>query len=171
MRARAIRGLGAALMIGVSVPAAAQDFDVMGIVEVLADGTPLALWVPFDRAEQEAYATRMAVGVMTTYSVTAFSGPPGDDIERPSLSLSFTVAGGTVRTGDLSYRTDGPDAPVYGAGNGIGTLSFDTLTIDGDTVAVQFEAEAVELDPSDHEPLEGGDRIRLDGVARVMLSD
>lgn len=169
MRAHRIRRVCAALVIGLAAPAAAQDLDVMGTVEVLAEDRPLTLWVPFDRVEQEAYATRMEIGVMTTYSVTAFSGPPGDDIERPSLSLSFTVAGGTVRMGDLSYLTEGTDAPVYGAGNGIGTLSFDALTIDGDTVAVRFEAEAAELDRSDDEPLEGGGRITLDGVARVTF--
>lgn len=50
------------LLAGLVSQAAADSYDIMGTVTVTADDAPLTQWVPFDREEQEPYATRMNAG-------------------------------------------------------------------------------------------------------------
>jgi len=158
------------LLAGLAAPGAAGSFDIMGTVTVTADDSRLTLWVPFDGEEQEPYATRMAAGVMTIYTIDAFSGTPGESLGTPRLSLSLTIAGGTVRAGDLTYFS-GPNAAVFGAGEGIGMLSFGRVTVEGATLSFEFVAQGQELDRTDFDAAEGGSRITLSGDVRVTFQD
>lgn len=158
------------LLAMLATAAAADSFDMMGTVTVMVVDTDLELWVPFDNADHEVYVSRMASGVMTIYIMDAFSGTPGGSLRDLRLSLSVTIAGGTVRAGDLIYFA-GPDAAVFGAGSGIGTLSFDRVAVEDATLSFEFSAQGHELDPTDFEPAEGGSRITLSGDARVTFQD
>jgi len=75
-----------------------------------------------------------------------------------------------VRAGDLTYFS-GPNAAVFGAGEGIGMLSFGRVTVEGATLSFEFVAQGQELDRTDFDPAEGGSRITLSGDVRVTFQD
>ena len=163
-----LMGSVAALMLLAS-PVQAADYEVMGTLDVAIEPEQMQLWVPFDPAEDEAYARKIGQGVMATYTITAMDGTAGVATSFPRLSLSFMRPGPNVAALEMSYEPDFGIA--YAADREIGDFSMQNVTIEGELMTFAFSGTVVELDTATYEPVKNANTIGISGMGKVTFRD
>ena len=162
------RTLTALALIAAATPAFAQDYEVMGRVEVTMLEDSFTMWVPYDIEANEAYATLIGPKVMANLSIDAFAGEPGKELRNPRLALGVLTPGPRAQPSSVNLFPAGT-SDVYVAEEGIGSYTIDNVTMEGDTVSFDFEAVTVAVDMTTLEPLPEDKRIGLSGHAEVTL--
>jgi len=164
------RILIALALMAAATPALAQDYEVMGRVEVTMLEDSFTMWVPYDTEADEAFATLIGPKVMASLSIDAFAGEPGVELRHPRLVLGVTAPGPRAVPAGVTLYPSGTD-DVYVAEEGTGSYTIDNVTMEGDTVSFDFEAVTVAVDMTTLEPLPEDKRIGLSGHAEVTLRD
>lgn len=153
LRPAACRGL---LLLTVAVtPLAAAEYEVSGNVTAIIDGESFDLWVPYDAETDTRYAQQIGSGVMSTVTIEAFSGEPGEAMEKPGVVLS--IFGPPSRATVTSLRIMLPEDPAdkaWTAGTEYpGEIDSAEVRRDGNVVEFSIAATPVQVDGMLGEPV------------------
>lgn len=158
----------ATLMLLVSTPAFALDYETMGSVTATVDGTEMEFCVPYLVEEDSAHAEITGpVKSMGTLSVDGFTCRDGD-LYQPRLNLSVFRPGPNATGSGLQLTTsDG----LYMVEEGTGSLQVTNFEMSGQHVTFAFEATAVAYDQTSYTPKDGAAPVSVSGTVDVELRE
>ncbi|MEW5422345.1 hypothetical protein [Amorphus sp. 3PC139-8] len=161
-----IARITAALILLLSTPAFALDYEAMGSVTATVDGTEMEFCVPYLVEEGDAHAEITGpVKSMGILSVDGFTCRDGD-LYQPRLALSVFRPGPSATGSGLElWTSDG----LYMVEEGNGSLQVTDFKMSGDHVSFAFEATAVAYDRTSYMPKDGAAPVSVSGQVDVEL--
>ncbi|MEW5422340.1 hypothetical protein [Amorphus sp. 3PC139-8] len=137
----AVAGAIYALSLVAATPAIADDYEVLGRFSGTIGGKQVALWVPYDVANDRSYLVRQVTDTFLNVGIDAVSGEPGVDLERPSVGVSVRGPAGGAEVTRVSVMMPGEDERTWGTGGQHGgTIDRAEVVRDGDRLHVFLRA-------------------------------